>query len=157
MQRIQRYGGYLLLVSIGVCVGQWYGWGLTKATTLTIDNSLLTLQDDRDTRVPAAQPSPIPSPPTRSCADYTPAKLIGLLAQLYAEGGFTRDGALTSSIPLTLGGTGTTTLLTDPTHGPDYLRARAREFLAQADAEERRERFLAEVQWVVKECGKPNN
>jgi hypothetical protein len=101
-----------------------------------------------------AQP---PSPPianTRNCADYTPAKLIALLSQLYTEGGFAGDGATTSTaLSLGHGGTGTLSSLLSLPSSPDRLRTRARELLAQAEAEERRESFLAEVQWVIKECG----
>jgi hypothetical protein len=83
-----------------------------------------------------AQSPPAPMPQTRSCADYTPAKLITMLDQLLQDRGFWLN------------------LDMDLSSSSDSLRARARELLARADAEERRESFLAEVRWVVKECGK---
>jgi hypothetical protein len=98
---------------------------------------LLTLALDGGTAVwvALAQSPPAPVPQTRGCADYTPAKLIAMLDQLLQDGGFWLN------------------LEIDLSSSSDSLRARARELLARADAEERRERFLVEVRWVVKECG----
>jgi hypothetical protein len=102
-----------------------------------------------------AQPSPVPVPQTRSCADYTPVKLIALLAQLYTESGFSSQWVVTGTIAsLSEGDTSSSAFFANLPSSPDRLQARARELLAQADAEERRTNFLAEVQWIIKECGK---
>jgi hypothetical protein len=107
-------------------------------------------------RLALAQPPPPPVVQTRSCADYTPAKLIALLDQLLQESAFWPSLYVTTGTVASTSPSGTmlsSSNFMDTSSYPDSLRARARELLARADAEERRERLLAEVQWVVKECG----